>query len=296
MSRYQTVKQVSTLKTDIRGLTYAVHTWGDPDATPVFLLHGLLDTGMSFQFIADAMTDEWYLIAPDWRGFGESEWNRQGYWFPDYLADLDTLIDHYSQALPVRLVGHSMGGNIACLYAGIQSERVSHLVSLDAVGLHDTDPAVAPARYRTWLAQLKQLQAFSHYSELEQLTAHIDKLAPGISKARARFIAETWSKPVDGGGYTVKADPAHRRVIPVLYRRQEARSCWKNISARTLFIFGEQSRFYRSYHEHAYQQDCQECFRHLSEQSVAEAGHMLHWQQPEKLAGILQSFLRTEVQ
>lgn len=291
MSNYQPLKQVKTIKIDIRGLQYAVHTWGKPDAKPLFLLHGLLDSGMSFQFVADAMLDEWYVIAPDWRGFGETQWSKAGYWFPDYLADLDTLLDYYSEDNAVRLVGHSMGGNIACLYAGSRPDRVSHLVSLDVFGLHDSDPADAPVRYATWLEQQKQSPAFSGYSSLDQLVVHIQKLAPGLSEEKAQFIAHSWSRPLDEGGFTIKADPLHKRVNPVLYRRQEARNCWRRITARTLFLFGEDSRFCKSYYEGGYQADCQECFSNLSEEKLPGAGHMLHLQQPEKLAEILQKYL-----
>jgi pimeloyl-ACP methyl ester carboxylesterase len=292
MTKYQPSKQVKTNTKDVRGLQYAVHTWGRPDAVPLFLLHGWFDTGMSFQFVADSLADEYYVIAPDWRGFGETEWARQGYWFPDYLADLDVLLDYYSEDKPARLVGHSMGGNAACLYAGTRPDRVSHLVSLDVFGLAESDPADAPRRYHKWLEQLKQPPPLSHYIDLEQLGVHINKLAPRISKERARFVAEVWSRPLSDGKYTIKADPGHKCIIPVLYRREEARSCWRNVAARTLFVFGEHSRFLKRYSDEGYQQDCQACFSNLSEEIIADAGHMLHLEQPEKLAEVLQTFLR----
>ena len=96
MTKYLPARKVNTKKVQVRGLQYAVHTWGDPNGRPLMMLHGWADSGLSFQFLADAMSDNWYLIAPDWRGFGDSEWNTHGYWFPDYLADLDQLIERYS--------------------------------------------------------------------------------------------------------------------------------------------------------------------------------------------------------
>ena len=64
------------------------------------------------------------MIAPDWRGFGRTFHRAPGYWFPEYLADLDDLLSKYSPTAPVRLVGHSMGGNIGGLHAGAMPGRV----------------------------------------------------------------------------------------------------------------------------------------------------------------------------
>ena len=62
----------------LRGLRHRIHCWGDPAAPPAFLLHGWVDTGMSFQFLADHLARHWRLIAPDWRGFGDSAWDANG--------------------------------------------------------------------------------------------------------------------------------------------------------------------------------------------------------------------------
>ena len=83
----------------VRGLRYHLHRWGEarlatPETPAIVMLHGWMDVGASFQFVVDAMAADRLVIAPDWRGFGSSD--RGGgdcYWFPDYLADLDTLLD-----------------------------------------------------------------------------------------------------------------------------------------------------------------------------------------------------------
>lgn len=72
----------------IRGLRYHIRTWGDPHSPKLFLLHGWMDVSASFQFLVDALRREWCVFAPDWRGFGLTEWPQDGYWFADYLADL----------------------------------------------------------------------------------------------------------------------------------------------------------------------------------------------------------------
>ncbi len=279
---------------EVRGLPYRIHTWGDVSRPALYLLHGWADTGLSFQFLADELSPDYFLIAPDWRGFGDSGWSQQGYWFPDYLADLEYIIKHFSASSQVSIVGHSMGGNIACLYAGIRPQRVTYLASLDVYGLPDSDAALAPERYAQWLDQLQNEASFSEYETIDILVEHISKLAPGISAGRAKFIADSWAKPAASGqGFTVKADPAHKRVNPVLYRRAEARACWRKISAKTLFLYGEDSRFYKSYQEDGYQEECRSSIRNLSEDSLVEASHMLHMQQPEALAERLKLFFRS---
>lgn len=59
---------------DIRGLRYHVRTWGEPHWPRLFLLHGWMDVSASFQFLVDSLKHDWYVIAPDWRGFGLTEW------------------------------------------------------------------------------------------------------------------------------------------------------------------------------------------------------------------------------
>ena len=182
--------------------------------------------------------------------------------------------------------GHSYTGNpLGCAAA---------LASLDVFGLPATEPSQAPGRYEKWLRQLQETPSYSTYQDLDTLLNHIRKLAPGIDNTRADFIARAWARPLpEQQGYTVKADPAHKRVNPVLYRREEARSCWQQISAKTLFIYGEDSRFYRTYLEEGYQQESRECISGLLEDTIAGASHMLHWQQPESLGSKLKSFFQS---
>ena len=278
----------------IRGLKYRMHSWGDPNGLPVFLLHGWADVGMSFQFVADYMDEGWYLLAPDWRGFGDTQWQSGGYWFPDYLADLDALIDHYSPLHPVRLVGHSMGGNVAWLYAGIRPKRVSHAVSLDVYGLPESSVDQAPAHYAKWLDQVKKEQTFSGYTEIDNIIERIITLAPNIGAEKARFLASHWCDESDLGTIRLKHDPAHKRLNPILYRRSEARSCWREISAKGLLVLASESLFYQRYEKEGYQTELNEYISLFTEAIIRDTGHMLHLEQPERLAAILDDFLKYE--
>jgi pimeloyl-ACP methyl ester carboxylesterase len=145
----------------IRQLRYHVRQWGtpSPDTPPLVLVHGWMDVAASFQFVVDALQHDHWVIAPDWRGFGLTETPAtDNFWFPDYLADLDFLLDHYVGDKPVHLVGHSMGGHIATLYAGVRPERVRRLINLEGFGMPASRSAQAPGRYAKWIDELKSLQ------------------------------------------------------------------------------------------------------------------------------------------
>jgi pimeloyl-ACP methyl ester carboxylesterase len=275
----------------VRGLSCRVNRWGDPDAPAIFMLHGWSDTGMSFQFLADVMADRWQIIAPDWRGFGESAWCPAGYWFPDYLADLEVLLDRFAGGKPARIVGHSMGGNVAWLYAGTRPERVARVVSLDAFGLDETKPDEAPGRYARWLDQWRTPPAFSDYASLEDVAARVQKLAPRLDPGRAAFVAAEWSRRRPDGRFELRHDPGHKRVNPVLYRREEARACWRRIAAPCLLVLARESPFFRKYEEEGGREDCRSCIPALRE-AVVDAGHMLHLEQPGAVAELLDEFFR----
>ena len=100
---------------------------------------------------------DWHVIAPDWRGFGLTERSHADtYWFPDYLADLDAMLDHYAPGEAVNLLGHSMGGNVVGIYAGVRPERVRRLINLEGFGMPATAPEKAPRHYAKWLDELRQ--------------------------------------------------------------------------------------------------------------------------------------------
>lgn len=165
------------------------------------------------------------------------------------------------------------------------------MISLDVFGLPDKSPAEAPERYLSWLDQLSEEPVFSEYADLQELATHISKLAPAIGAPESLFVAHNWSKQKANGNFTVKTDPSHKRVNPVLYRREEAISCWKNVKADALFVFGAKSRIWKSYKEGNYQKEINAAFTNLQEELISNSGHMLHLEQPEILSKLVGEFL-----
>ncbi len=258
---------------------------------PVFLLHGWLDSGETFQFMVDALKRDWSMVAPDWRGFGRSEWPQQGYWFPDYLGDLDALLDQLSPSAPARLVGHSMGGNIACSYAGIRPERVRCVINLEGVGLARTSPAQAPGRMRKWLDQLKSQSARKDYASFEELAGIIRFRYPRFSPAQAMFVAAAWGRQDPGGRVRLAGDPRHQWVNPVLYKREDTEACWREVRAPLLMLVGEESDVLAKLGGDGTPEAFRAIFPHLQIARVAGAGHMLHIEKPDLVAPLVESFL-----
>jgi len=174
----------------IRNLRYHVRTWGDARSPKLFLLHGWMDVSASFQFLVDCLQRDWYVVAPDWRGFGLTEWARDGYWFPDYYADLDALLDIYEPKAPVSLVAHSMGGNIAGVYAGVRPHRVAKLISLEGFGASRTKPEDAPARFERWLDEVLDPPQFGPYASFDAVAARLKKNNARLADYKALFLAQ----------------------------------------------------------------------------------------------------------
>ncbi len=277
-----------TERLTIRGIDYAVREWGDRASPPLLLLHGWGDCAASWQFTVDAFQRDWRVLAPDWRGFGESGHNAAAYWFPDYLADLDALLDAFDLREPVPLVGHSMGGNVAALYAGVCPERVAALINVEGFGLADSDPQEAPERYRRWLDAGRRRREHPGYASLDKLVAKILERSPGIARDRARYVARRWARRGSDGRWRPKADAAHHWPNAVLYRRAEARACWQRIRAPVLLVSGSETGFEA---QAALWRDGDSGYPDARAVTVDGAGHMLHLERPEALAAAIEEFL-----
>ena len=278
----------------IRNLRYHVRTWGDARSPKLFLLHGWMDVSASFQFLVDCLQRDWYVVAPDWRGFGLTEWARDGYWFPDYYADLDALLDIYEPQAPVSLVAHSMGGNIAGVYAGVRPHRVAKLISLEGFGASRTKPEDAPARFERWLDEVLEPPQFGPYASFDAVAARLKKNNARLADYKALFLAQHWAKQIAPGVVTLNSDPKHKMVNPVLNRIEEVFACWQRITAPVLWVSGADSSA-RGWRADIASQLAQRkaAIPNLSEVVLPECGHMMHHDQPEQLARVIEDFLTT---
>ncbi len=288
----------------LRGLEHHVRIWGDLSSglPPIVMLHGWMDVGASFQFVVDALASDRPVIAPDWRGFGLT--NARGtdnFWFPDYLADLDGLLDHYLADQPADIVGHSMGGNVSMFYAGARPARVRRLVNLEGFGMPRTRPEQAPARYGKWMDELKSLARgeldLQTYPELSGVARRLMRTNPRLSQDKADWLASHWAaqRTRDDGStaWAILGDASHKIINANLYRVDEAVELYKAISAPVLAVEAVDGVL-KTWKARGIEDDMLSRLRQVPRIEfvrLEEAGHMMHHDQPEKVAALISAFI-----
>ena len=285
----------------IRHLRYHVRQWGtpSPDTPPLVMVHGWMDVSASFQFVIDAMAQDRWVIAPDWRGFGLTDTpHTDNYWFPDYLADLDFLLDHYVGDQPVHLVGHSMGGHIATLYAGVRPERIAKLVNLEGFGMAATRPSQAPGRYAKWMDELKTLARgeldLKPYSSLEGVAQRLMKTNPRLGSDKAHWLAQHWARANDQGEWRILGHAAHKITNAQLFKVDEVMAIYERITAPMLCVVASTDslvQWWKDQYTLAEFKQRIASVPNLQHAVIDDAGHMLHHDQPDVLARLLEEFL-----
>jgi len=292
----------SSLFVPIRGLRYHVRSWGEAGAPKLFMLHGWMDVGASFQFLVDALEGDWHVIAPDWRGFGLSEWSHDGYWFADYLADLDALLDHFAPNERIRLVGHSLGGNVVMLYAGVRPRRVCSVVSLEGFGIPEEPADVAPDKFAKWLDALESAPAFKPYRDLDAVADTLQKNNPRLPRDKAQFLASHWASVAADGSARLNSDPRHKLPFPTVYRMEEVVAVWRRITAPVLWVAATESHIPKWLGAHPEGEGATDSLAGVRARlvgvpggrlaTIAEAGHMLHLDKPHAVAELIEPFLK----
>jgi pimeloyl-ACP methyl ester carboxylesterase len=285
----------------IRGLNYHLLEWGQPQAgqAPLFMVHGWMDVADSFQFVVDALKASRHILAPDWRGYGLTDaGSTDNFWFPDYMADLDALLDHFAGDQPVDLLGHSMGGNVAMMYAGVRPERVRQLVNLEGFGMAPTRPAQAPKRYAQWLDELRQYRrgelGLKPYDSVEAVAERLRKNNPRLDVDKAAWLAQRWARRTDQGQWVIQGHPAHKIINANLYRVDEMQEVFARITAPTLCVVASDdslAQWWKGSYTLEMFRERMKAVPQLTHARVEDAGHMLHHDQPQAVADLVEGFL-----
>jgi len=279
---------------DIRGTRYHIRRWGDPDAPLLVMCHGWMDMSATYQFVVDALREEWSIVAPDWRGYGQSEWRNEAYSIYDDMGALDAILDHYSPDAPVRLVGHSLGGATTSLYAGARPERIAVHINIEGFGPIDIPLEDAPQRVAKWLDGQREGGVHRTYPDRAALAERLRKANPRLTEERAAFLAEHFGQLREDGQIELAADPWRRApsLWPSFPVHDLLQTFLRRIEAPVLWIRADDS----SYMQHVFTDDSAfqkrfECLVNGRDELVTDAGHNIQHDQPEVLAKLIESFL-----
>lgn len=278
-----------TLATRPRGLLLRICEWAAPPEAPphppVVILHGFLESGAAWDAVAQRVPRQ--VIAPDQRGHGRSGHVGSGgfYHFWDYVGDVDALVDHIGG--PIDLVGHSMGGTVACLYAGTRPEAVRRLVLVEGLGPPDmTDTQVD--RARRFLDDLRRGATHRPMATTADAVERIHAYNPNIPRETAERIARRNTRSRDDGSLTWTWDALHRARTPVPFQLSLFGRFLRNLTMPVTLVRGGSSTFVLP----------DEAERvaligsdDVTEHVVAHAGHLVHHDAPVPLAGLLQAAL-----
>jgi pimeloyl-ACP methyl ester carboxylesterase len=278
---------------DVRGLEIHWVEWGEAGDEPLILVHGFRDHCRSWDFFVNELRDIWpeaWVLAPDCRGHGDSGWVGVGgyYHFFDYLMDLDSLVRSLG-VRSVKLVGHSMGGTMAALYAGTYPTRVSKLALVEGLGPPGLAFDDAPDRTLRWLEGVHRLEEAQiiEYASIDDGARRLQKTDPPLDEARATYLARHAMRPTGTGTWRWKFDPLHRTTSPQPFYLEQFAAFLARISCPTLVVQGSESG-------HRIRGDLaarSNLLKNTSLVTIPGAGHWVQQDNPTALAKVLTPFL-----
>lgn len=294
---YQPVRAPRTFRLPVRGLDYHVREWGSSDAcSPIVMLHGGRDSSASFQFLVDAMSQGRHVIAPDWRGHGRTQWAAGAYWHSDFLCDLDSIISVVSPDAPVTLIGHSMGGNIAALFAGLRPGRVSRLVILDSLGnTLDKSPVHVLEELRDQLSAQGSPPVARRFADVPSLARRLMQANPRLEEPKALFLTDIAAHANPDGSVGWPHDPTFKRSRPSLHSVADWADVWSRITAPVLCLLSSDPRPNGADGHEVHVRERVSHFASIEVHRLAETSHNLHVDAPNRVADLIETFLRAPV-
>jgi pimeloyl-ACP methyl ester carboxylesterase len=254
--------------------------WGDNGKPNLILVHGSRDHARSWDRIAQAFFSEFRVVAPDLRGHGDSSWALGAiYSIPEFVLDLSALVDIVGRP-PVYLIGHSLGGAVVLIYAGIYPQRVKKLVSIEGFGPPPEKlvPRSAPERLRKWIENIRDIETrvTRRYPNLEAAVARMKEANPYLTDETARHLTLFGSNWNPDGTLIWKFDNYVRAISPYGFNMEDAQEQWKQITCPCLLFRGLESWAADPEKEGSIQ-----VIPRYKLINVAKAAHWVHHDQPE---------------
>ena len=265
------------------GLEIHYVDWGNAQATPMVLIHGLRGYAYWFDEFAQAAKQSFRVLAYDQRGRGGSEWANDGnYTREAYLADLAAFVDALDLEQMI-LVGHSMGALNAIHYAARHPERVLALVDVD-IG-PEIDPA-GMARIRQELRETPE-----RFASWAQAAAFLEERHPSATAENSETRRRWMFKEAPEGHIDWRLDPA---IFDPNLRHDPPQATWSaltDIRCPTLLVRGGVSDVFSV-------ANCEEMVARMPDSrwvEIPDAGHMVIEDNPEAFNSAVMEFLRNVV-
>jgi len=262
--------------------------WGNDGAPPLLMIHGNRDHCHNWDWMAERLADEYHILAPDLRGHGDSQWNLgSAYAISEFVYDIAQLV-RQTRTAPVRIVAHSLGGNVALLYAGTFPEEVIRLVTIEGYGRppHVVTPPPTE-RLRNWVERGREMSRRTprRYGSLEEAFERMKEANPHLSPEQARHLTIHGTNQNEDGSYSWKFDTYVYLHAPADFIGGDMDSVWAEIACPVLLISGAESWAAQSGF------DFLKDFRNARHEVIPNAGHWVHHDQLEVVTNLVQDFL-----
>jgi pimeloyl-ACP methyl ester carboxylesterase len=190
----------------------------------LLLLHGWLDHAHSFDWVCEKLPESYRMVALDFRGHGQSEHVSPGasYSLVDHVADVNAAAEALGSSA-LHLVGHSMGGVVALLFAAARPERVASLTLVESLGPTGGAPSRALERLREFVDELGKVPRKRAYATVEDAALKLRENNPGLSEAAAIHLARHGTRATDAG-LLFSFDPALRRKSGMVHDEEQLAS------------------------------------------------------------------------
>jgi len=267
--------------------------WGNPGAPPLLLLHGGRDHCRNWDWTALALRHDWHIIAPDWRGHGDSAWSPDGeYNMLPFIYDLAQII-HQLRLEPVTIVAHSMGGNIALRYTGLYPQNVRRIVAIEGLGpspkmLEERNSQDFAERVRDYIVKKRAASARTprRYATIEDALKRMQEENRHLSEEQARHLTIHGASRNEDGTWSWKFDPyLNNWALPDMPDEQ-VHALWSRISCPALLMYGA-----RSWASNPATDGRLQHFQDARVSLFEDAGHWLHHDRFDQFVTELRAFL-----
>lgn len=199
------------------GVRIHVCEWGDPDAPPLFLVHGGSDFAGTYDVFAPLLAAEgWRVVSWDHRGHGDSDHAALYGWDAD-VRDALSVLDS-TRPDPVPVVAHSKGGGMMLQLADALPRRMTKLFIIDGLPMPTPAPDITNHEQRKidekelagWLEHRRQIASAQRKGgTLEELAQRRGKMNPRLPIEWLRYLVTIGARK-DPDGWRWKLDPAIR--------------------------------------------------------------------------------------